>query len=244
MTQSSFRFKLKNNYNSIVPLKVYQTWSSKFIPPGMAQTLISNQKQNPRFQFVLYDDNDCREFIKKYFREDVLITYDKLIPGAYKADLWRYCVLFINGGIYMDIKFKCVNGFKLIRLTEREHFPTDVTISEYPNEENKAVYNGFMVAKAGNPKLLQAINKIVENVKNNYYGNSPLDVTGPILFGQFFDYEEKKKSITRRYVGINGNGVSLQGILILDEYKNYRKEQKNIGTHYNEYWKNKNIYYY
>jgi len=26
-----------------------------------------------------------------------------LIPGAYKADLFRYCVLLIHGGVYADV---------------------------------------------------------------------------------------------------------------------------------------------
>jgi len=30
-------------------------------------------------------------------------AYDALIPGAFKADLFRYCVLFIYGGVYADI---------------------------------------------------------------------------------------------------------------------------------------------
>ena len=41
-------------------------------------------------------------------RETVLIpqvrqAYDSLIPGAFKADLFRYCVLLIYGGVYADV---------------------------------------------------------------------------------------------------------------------------------------------
>ena len=51
------------------------------------------KKTNPIFEHHLFDDNDCREFIKNNFPEVVLQAYDGLIPGAYKADLWRYCIL-------------------------------------------------------------------------------------------------------------------------------------------------------
>ena len=237
-------FNIKAEYNSIIPLTIYQTWSTKELPPKMMENLEYNKFLNPEFKFVLYDDNDCREFIKKNFDAEVLYAYDKLIPGAYKADLWRYCILYINGGIYMDIKFHCVNGFKFISLTEKEHFPTDVKISEYPSEHNKAVYNGFMVSLPKNQRLLNAINQVVKNVKNNYYGNSPLDPTGPVMFGKFFDYHEKQHSVTKRYVGKQGNGISIGGILILDEYGEYRKEQQKSQIHYNDYWKKKYIYKY
>ena len=45
----------------------------------------------------------CREFIKVNFNPLVLKAYDTLIPTAYKADLFRLCVLYINGGIYGDL---------------------------------------------------------------------------------------------------------------------------------------------
>ena len=32
----------------------------------------------------------------------ILKAYDKLIPKAFQADLWRYCVIFKYGGCYMD----------------------------------------------------------------------------------------------------------------------------------------------
>jgi mannosyltransferase OCH1-like enzyme len=232
-------FKLKNYYNSIIPLDVYQTWYTKDLPQKMKENLEFNKCANPKLNWHIYDDNDCREFIKNNFEQDVLDAFDNLIPGAYKADLWRYCILYIKGGIYLDIKFRCVNGFKLIALTEKEHFPTDVPI---PIEENNGVYNGFMMSLPRNSKLLNAINKLVENVKHKFYGNSSIDPTGPNMLGNFFDYDEKKNSVTKRYVGNQGNGISIGGIIILDEYHEYRNEQKSVSIHYNENWKNKNIY--
>lgn len=236
------KFIIKDKYNSIIPLKIYQTWCNKQLPYHMKQNINLLKKINPEFEHFLFDDNDCQKFIKKYFRPDVLDAYDRLIPGAYKADLWRYCILYIYGGVYLDIKFNCVNGFKLIALTEKERFPTDVIISEYPDEPNKAVYNGFMMSLPGNIKLLNAINQIVINLNCKYYGNSPLDPTGPIMFGKFFTYKEKKESIIRRYVGVQGNGISIQNIIILDEYDKYRNEQQKIQTHYSLYWNQRNIY--
>ena len=118
-------YKLKSFYKSIIPLKIFQTWHTKDLPQKMKERVEQLKSQNPRFEHYLFDDNDCREFIKTHFSIDVLNAYDRLIPAAYKADLWRYCVLYINGGIYMDIKLTCVNGFKLIALTEEEFFVRD-----------------------------------------------------------------------------------------------------------------------
>ena len=240
--KNPYKFIVKNSYNSIIPLKIYQTWYTKDIPYHMKKNIDKLKEQNPEFEHFLFDDNDCRNFISNNFSVDVLQAFDKLKPGAYKADLWRYCVLYINGGVYLDIKFNCVNGFKLIALTEKERFPTDVTVSEYPNEPNKGVYNGFMMSIPKNKKLWNAIQQVVKNVNYNYYGHSPLDPTGPIMLGNFFPYKYKKNSVVRRYVGNQGNGLSIQNIIILDEYSEYRDEQNKAQIHYNILWKNRDIY--
>ena len=80
----------------------------------MRETVESLKENNPEFKHYLFDDNMCRDFIEKNFDESILYTFDKLKPGAYKADLFRYCVLYLNGGVYLDIKYKCINEFKLI----------------------------------------------------------------------------------------------------------------------------------
>ena len=153
-------FKL--NYNNIIPLKIYQTWYSKDLPLKMKERVESLKLSNPRFEHYLFDDNDCREFIKDNFDIAILNAYDNLIPGAYKADLWRLCVLYINGGIYMDIKLKCINGFKLIELTESEHYVKD-------RHPPLTVYNALMVCVKNNPFLWKAISKIVFNVQHKFY---------------------------------------------------------------------------
>ena len=54
----------------------------------------------------LFHDQDCRSFIEREYPPDVLMAYDRLIPTAFKADLWRYCVLYKYGGAYLDVKYK------------------------------------------------------------------------------------------------------------------------------------------
>ena len=112
-------FPLKDSYDSIIPLNIYSMWHTKNLPPKMKQNYEYIKSMNPEFNHYLYDDDDCYEFIKNNFDSNVLYAYVSLIPGAYKADLWRLCILYINGGIYLDMKFKCVNNFKLVAFTEK-----------------------------------------------------------------------------------------------------------------------------
>ena len=88
--------RIKKNTTSnthIIPLNIFQTWVTLDLPPKMKRNRKLLIKQNPEFNHYLYDDAMCRNFITKYFSAEVVYTFDKLKPGAYNADLWRYCVL-------------------------------------------------------------------------------------------------------------------------------------------------------
>ncbi len=238
-------FQLKNSYDSIIPLHLYTCWHTKDLPPLMKANYDFLIESNPKISFHLYDENDCREFIRNHFKPDVLDAYDRLIPCSYKSDLWRYCVLFINGGIYMDIKFKCINNFKFIALTESEHFVRDI-------DPPAGTLTGLMVCKPGNLILFHCIRRIVDNVNKNFYGVNALCPTGPALLGEYFTKTQKKQmnmhfentfayGRDNFYIAYNDGEKE---IIILKIYDEYRAEQKVCQKHayYADLWHEKNIY--
>jgi mannosyltransferase OCH1-like enzyme len=241
----------KKHYFLVIPLTIYQTWYTKDLPPNMQKNVEQLKQQNPEFSYELYDDNDCREFIRINFAPDVLHAYDMLIPGAYKADLWRYCVLYKNGGIYMDIKLSCVNGFKLIELCESEHYGLD---REGHNNINMPIpiYNALMVCKKNNPFLLEAIHKIVKNVKIKYYGFNALYPTGPGMLSEVIQ-EIKMKGVnpnlnTDIYHYYDGTGLVYRDRFIISlTYPGYRNDQAELNKKinkktYTNHWLQNNIY--
>ena len=58
-------FTNKLEYKCVIPQNIFQTWHSKLLPPLMFNAVQKIKKINPRFHYKLYDDNDCRELIKK-----------------------------------------------------------------------------------------------------------------------------------------------------------------------------------
>jgi mannosyltransferase OCH1-like enzyme len=229
----------KPDYNPIIPLAIYQTWFTKDLPPKMRERVEILKSQNPRFKHFLYDDNDCREFIRTHFKPDVLWAYDSLVPGAYKADLWRLCILFINGGIYMDIKLICANGFKLIELTENNHFAKD--------RPANSIFNTLMVSQKGNFFLFKCIRQIVENVKNKYYGDTPLSPTGPGMMGSVIITNKLKVNMDMKHYEGGGYIIYKNRFIISTEYPEYNNERtntyNNINTkRYDKLWEERNIY--
>ena len=60
--------------------------------------LESSQVRVPDFGTFKIKD---REFMKTYF-SDILDLYDALPLQVMRTDLWRYCIIYIYGGIYAD----------------------------------------------------------------------------------------------------------------------------------------------
>jgi len=223
--------------NDNIPLDIYQTWYTKDLPPGMIKCINKLKKDNPEFKFHLFDDNDCKNFIKEYFGNKVYEAYENLIPGAYKADLWRYCILYNNGGIYIDIKFH-TNNFNLKQLTDNNYFVKD---RDGRWEKNKiGIYNGFMISKPKNPIFLNCINDIIKNINSDYMGINSLYPTGPGLIGNYFKNTDEfllHFSIDAWHIKYNNNNI-------LSMYENYRLEQRQYQCtpHYSVLWSKKFIY--
>lgn len=230
---------LKKKYDPVIPLNIYQTWHTKILPPKMKQRVELLKAQNPRFNHYLYDDKDCYEFIKNNFEEKVAKAYERLIPGAYKADLWRLCILYINGGFYLDIKLCCINGFKLIELSENEHYVKD--------RPHKSIYNALMVCKKGNIFLLKSINKIVENVENKYYGNSPLDPTGPCMLGSIIERDKSRSNVDLLHYNEGRYLIYKNRFVVSIDYPGYYDEMHQTyrainKKRYTELWHERKIY--
>lgn len=234
---------------SVIPLKIFQTWNTKSLPPKMNETIIQLKNQNPEFEYYLYDDNDCSLFIQENFQQDVLNAFNKLIPGAYKADLWRYCILYKYGGIYLDIKYQCMNGFRLINLTYKEHF-----VLERPHnwdDDSHGIYNALICSKPGNSILLDCIHSIVKHVNTNYYGKNSLYPTGPALLGNIYfkDYNYNVNNFELFYNHYETNTTIINQIIykkivILENYPEYREEQQknNKVSSYHTLWAERMIY--
>jgi mannosyltransferase OCH1-like enzyme len=250
VSQPDRKYYQRNGVKNVIPLHIYQTWHTKEdLLPNMRECVETLKAQNPEFIHHLFDDDDCRDFITDNFSKDVINAYDSLIPGAYKADLWRYCILYKRGGVYMDVKYKCADDVKLIDLVDKEYY-----VEDRPQHENRGVYNAVMICEKGDPKLLKAIYSIVDHVKQKYYGETPLSPTGPGLLGKIFT-DDEFRDIRLKFVFDEKNGMRLNeshtiinktnNKVVFVMYPEYRKDQlkyKDSHPHYGELWDNNKIY--
>jgi mannosyltransferase OCH1-like enzyme len=231
----------KDHTDGPIPKIIFQSWHSVHLPPKMYKCVQKLKADNPEFLYYLFDDAMCRELIKQHFHPSVVQAFDRLLPGQYKCDLWKYCVLYVHGGVYLDMKYQCVNGFKLKDVCDDEHF-----VLERPgfwSHNTFGIYNGFMVCKPRNALLMKCINSIVHNVRTKNMGFGSLYPTGPGLLGsQYFG------NINKGWHKVHDfdfffrpdaeDQIVCKNIVVLRGYGDYRKEQRKTQKteHYSISW--------
>lgn len=134
----------------------------------------------------------------------VLDSFNLLRPWAFKADLWRYCILWACGGIYVDSKLAIAEdfddflwnaGFNPAELGSDVHpklysCRDDLaTQSMHPKMRATCFWQGLLIAEPRNLALLQTIKFSVSKVQERWYPPYELSkmpwlfLTGPGAIG-------------------------------------------------------------
>lgn len=166
-----------------IPKIIIQTNESKYIPIKMKKAIDSIIRDNPEYDYLYFDAKARREFIKKNFDTIVLECYDVLNPGAYKADLFRYCVVYKLGGIYIDSGMSSLNPINSILQTDDEFVtPYDPPVSP---TSDPGLYTAFICAVSNHPIIKYSIEDCILKIGQRDMSH-PLAITGPILFGRAY----------------------------------------------------------
>ena len=162
-----------NKENFYIPRIIHQTYSSREnVPLKVKDMLLKYAKP---FQYNFYDNQDANEFLKRNFSEEVSNKFESLKLGPHKADLLRYCILYIYGGIYLDIKTELFNELN------SEIFPDGYVTTVLACLPNR-IYNGIIAAPPKQPIFLFLIDSILKTHDAPFYHTFIKD---------FFDFVKK-----------------------------------------------------
>jgi hypothetical protein len=239
-----------------VPLNIYQSWTTNKLPMKMKENMEKLIGTNPEFDHYLYSHEKCLEFIRDNYSNDVAEAFEALKPGAYKSDLWRYCILYKLGGVYLDMKFYLTTPLLSLVKEHPELYIKDI-VAEGTNDnvlkckKGPAIYNGFIITTPRNPIFKECIDTIVMHCKARNYKNSSLSITGPCLLGGIIQMRKGKTFIKNNlfhFVGVEENGITMGNVVhgrktIVKQYPEYRNEQANSKIiHYTNSWRKRNVY--
>jgi len=150
------------------------------LSPFLQYTTGTVKTSFPGANHTIYTKETLRQFIADNYDDDVLWAYDCLQPYSYKADLGRFCLLNKLGGWYMDIAVRMVNP---VEVGPRIEFLAFRDIQRF-SYTSWACATTVLYSKSDNAALQTAIDLIVDNCREKYYGITPLCPTGPTLLGQ------------------------------------------------------------
>jgi hypothetical protein len=159
-------------------------WKINEIPPEYIKPINSWKSQN--FNYVYYSNIDAYNYLLKHFGKHYADIFDNINIGAYKADFFRYCWIYIEGGIYADTDSLCLID---IEKWLEEYKDVDVILTRDDPTNIRALYQAFIYSKKPYNKLFKAcIEIIVDNIDKYRNGESfdEFDFTGPGLMYNAF----------------------------------------------------------
>lgn len=151
-----------------MPLVLPQTWfepvtAEKY--PNMSRLIESWKRSGWEYHF--WDDTSAAEFLSLHFPPEVREAYESIIPGAFKADLFRYCVLLIMGGIYADMDVMLESNLDAA-VPPDVGFMTPVDAPGTRPDRRMCLWNGFIASAPAHPYLSRAIQHVVNNIRNRF----------------------------------------------------------------------------
>ena len=108
-------------YKKPVPKIVYDRWKN----------------HNPNYNIELSLNQDCMLFLQHHINPFAAALFNYIPRGMYKADLWRLCKLYINGGVYADVD--------LVPYINIDNLNKDITFYSCLTPKSKSIFQAFIV---------------------------------------------------------------------------------------------------
>ena len=90
----------------LIPRVIHQTHKSELreLPPGLRAAVATWERLNPDFEHVYYAEAAVAAYVRQRGGgvEGFAAAYAKATSGAMRCDLWRYLLLWLEGGVYAD----------------------------------------------------------------------------------------------------------------------------------------------
>lgn len=160
-----------------IPKIVWQTheYEHKDLPRIYRYTSSIWKHNSQGWDYRYVTGSERRIFVQKYFPQ-YLYLYDYIGPGIYKADFWRYLVLYQFGGLYADmdsvLELK-LDGPECAKLI---NFNASTVVAK--NLAEGLFSNAFIISEPQNPVMLKVIESVIDKCKDFYDSTEDLSGTG------------------------------------------------------------------
>lgn len=147
--------------NPHIPRVINLCYKTKSLPDFVVGSL---KDLNPTHKVRLFDDAECRSFIGDQFGGEYAACFDHIPQGPIKADFWRCCILYKEGGIYFDVDVDH-------RMGVDDYLESDSTFLTSTSLDSRRVNPIVLASKIGNPVLKMC----VEEYLNMFRSKKPYE---------------------------------------------------------------------
>jgi len=211
-----------------IPSNIFQTWYTKDLCPELEFIRNKMLEQNPEWSYSLFNDNEMDSYVKNNFSKRIQNAYFKLNIVTARADLWRYLILYKEGGVYLDMDSSINQPLKNLIKPDDEAIITA--------EGNPDLYVQWaLIFNKGHPILMNVLNIVVNNIENNTYPDDILNMTGPGAY---------TRGINEYHKTLYSNTITHASILPTTDITYDKGVQYRLyGIDYNEYFSFHHPYY-
>jgi len=171
--------------------------------------------------------------------DDAYDAFMSLRPMAFRADLWRYMILWDQGGVYLDVNLKL-----RAPLTDWINFTSDDLVL-VEDRKSRKYWNAMMAASPRDNRLEKVIHSVVRKIKQNYYGPDCLSITGPAALWQAL-LGQRKPRVEYKWTGVSVVDMKTRRRQIASKDSHLHELLSGFGhkesQHYSVFWRRHEVY--
>jgi len=190
-------------------------------------------------RFEYFTDKEIESFIMNNYKMPVYNLYKKLIPVAYKDDLFRALYILKNGGLYFDLKMILIDPLELNNIIHNNPII-------FVKDNFEGTYNAFLWSVEPPKKYYKTYNtNMLINIYNENYSNNFLSITGPLLLSKC---ENTLKILKYFCIGDNWKesiiySKTTSNVIIINSFPNYYNENNYLEkNHYSVLYNTKQVF--
>lgn len=173
-----------------IPKIIFQTWKTYDIPDNWKYAQKTVKEKNKNWKYVLLSDDDNLKIVKKYF-PDFLPYYVNFKYNIQRADAIRYMVLYLYGGVYLDLDYQAIKPFGSIFLEKGKE------VGLIKSSNINFMTNSFLCSHKGSNFWLECIEEMKKPAKIWYFTKhfEIMGTTGPIMINRLYKKNRDKVQI-------------------------------------------------
>lgn len=170
------------------------------------------------YQLEYRRDAEAGTYIREHCGKRVGDAFDCLLAPAYKADVYRYCVLWSKGGIYLDADIRPIVPLEELYNPCRTNMGYDWFVGNTPQKQMK-----LLASYPRSPTFRCVLDTIASQVQRRFYPSNALGVSGPIVLQTCYEKWRKNERSAVTYLDTRPAAWPFTGLRTHDEILAYEK---------------------